>query len=78
MGVQEAGKEKMRGRQWERDRNINSSKNESMGEWRVGGAREDPGAGGARWQSRGQPGWRPTVELTAGGAMVEKGPTDGD
>ncbi len=40
-----------------------------------GGAREEPGAGEARWKSRGQPGWRPTVESMAGEAMVEKGPT---
>ncbi len=75
MGVQEAGEEQMRGRQRERGRNKKSPKNKSMVEWRVGGAREEPGAGGARWQSRGQPGWWPTVELTAGGAMVGKGPT---
>ncbi len=41
----------------------------------MGGGREEPGAGGARWKSRGQPGWRPTVESTVGGAMVEMGPS---
>ncbi len=71
MGVQEAA----RSRQRERGRNKKSPKNKSMGEWRVGGARKEPGAGGARWKCRGQPGWRPTVESTAGGAMVAMGPS---
>lgn len=65
MGVGQA-----RGRQWRR-----SMEHGTRVEWMEGGAMEEPGAVGARWISRGQPGKRPMVESTVGGAMVEEGPT---
>lgn len=44
---------------------------QSMGEWREGGAREKPGAGGARWATKVQPGRCPTAEFREGEAKVE-------